>query len=125
MGAQLAQGYDVRFELSSCQFGTNFSHPRGRYLIDEVYRIVMSVGLKQRTILLSVDAIDGRFDIINGPSFDQLIIGDLHVVADFCVTCAVQAKELIGEDGTLEPVAVIQLDSAGVGDVVGWRLYVP
>jgi hypothetical protein len=75
----LAKGNHVLVELPNCQFAADLTPALSGDLIDEVDGAVEGVGLEERPILLSVNAVNGGFDVVDGPCFQQFS-GFLDVV---------------------------------------------
>lgn len=81
----------------------------------------MSVGLEDRGVLLSVDAISWRFNVIDSTALDDLA-SEFNVIL-YCggllAFCGV-ALEGIVEDVTVKPVGIVDLDRSLVcGNILG------
>lgn len=81
----------------------------------------MGIGLEDRGVLLSVDAISWRFNVIDSTALDDLA-SEFNMILDgggLLAFCGV-ALEGIVEDVTVKPVGIVDLDRSLVcGNILG------
>lgn len=111
LSAEFAKRQYVLLEFSNCQFSTHFSSPLSWYPADIMYRVIESVRLEQRTVLLSVYSFNSGLNIVNSSGLDNLP-AQLDMVADKRAVLAllILSDNLIVQDGAVEPCAFIDAD---------------
>lgn len=87
LSAEFAERHYILLEFSNCQLGARLSPPLGWYPADIVYRIIESVRLEQRTVLLSIDTLNSRLNVVNCSGFDNCP-AQFHMVANKCAILA-------------------------------------
>ena len=82
----------------------------------------MGVGLQQRVVLLSIDTVNRRLDVINSPTFHQLA-SFVHMINNLHRFSAFSAVDHISKHVSFKPLCIVELDVRAEGLVVEWRFY--
>jgi hypothetical protein len=111
LSAQFTQRNNILLILPYCDFGTNLSSLLSGDLTDIMYRIIVCISLEDRVVLLSIDTINRRINIIDGSSFNNFsCIFNVISNNSLILSLLVLRNHSIVQNSSIKPRTFVKVD---------------